>query len=289
MGPVNTSLSDRTTSRPTHFFLVSHLSLEAENKVVLTLFSPSNSRYQKCLLFHRFWSIDDKQIYTDYSSLRSIVVANYEETIKMPINEPAVGKRISQIQVSFLFFWTAWFATLHKSNMCTGVQSGFSCPVSLSSQEYVDYNGGPGVQHIALNTSNIIEAVRLLIQMLHSQICKWRQACCLLSLNQIVNLRARGMDFLSAPDTYYDDLRQNLKTAKIKVEEDLDVLQVSPCEVKVPVFSLLFPPVNLLFLFRNWESWLILTTRATSFKSSPNPCRTGQPSFWRSSSGKTIL
>ncbi|TWW74118.1 4-hydroxyphenylpyruvate dioxygenase-like [Takifugu flavidus] len=124
---------------------------------------PVTDWYQKCLLFHRFWSIDDKQIYTDYSSLRSIVVANYEETIKMPINEPAVGKRISQIQ------------------------------------EYVDYNGGPGVQHIALNTSNIIEA--------------------------IVNLRARGMDFLSAPDTYYDDLRQKLKTAKIKVEEDLDVLQ----------------------------------------------------------------
>lgn len=61
------------------------------------------------------------------------------------------------------------------------------------------------------------------------------------------------MDFLSAPDTYYDDLRQNLKTAKIKVEEDLDVLQVRTCEesVKVPVFSLVFLPVNLLFLFRN--------------------------------------
>lgn len=58
-----------------------------------------NSRYQKCLMFHRFWSIDDKQIHTAYSSLRSIVVTNYEETIKMPINEPAPGKRISQIQV----------------------------------------------------------------------------------------------------------------------------------------------------------------------------------------------
>lgn len=42
-----------------------------------------------------------------------------------------------------------------------------------------------------------------------------------------MNLRARGMDFLSAPDTYYEDLRQKLKTAKIKVKEDLDVLQVS--------------------------------------------------------------
>ncbi|KAG7279354.1 hypothetical protein CRUP_001262 [Coryphaenoides rupestris] len=54
---------------------------------------PVSDWYQKCLMFHRFWSIDDKQIHTDYSSLRSIVVTNYEETIKMPINEPAPGKR----------------------------------------------------------------------------------------------------------------------------------------------------------------------------------------------------
>ncbi|TTG47524.1 4-hydroxyphenylpyruvate dioxygenase [Bagarius yarrelli] len=124
---------------------------------------PISDWYQKCLLFHRFWSIDDKQIHTQYSSLRSIVVTNYEETIKMPINEPAPGKKKSQIQ------------------------------------EYVDYNGGPGVQHIALNTSNIIQA--------------------------IVNLKARGMEFLSTPDTYYDSLREKLKTAKIKVKEDLKTLQ----------------------------------------------------------------
>ncbi|XP_041865187.1 4-hydroxyphenylpyruvate dioxygenase [Melanotaenia boesemani] len=124
---------------------------------------PISDWYQRCLMFHRFWSIDDKQIHTQYSALRSIVVTNYEETIKMPINEPAVGKKKSQIQ------------------------------------EYVDYNGGPGVQHIALNTSNIIEA--------------------------IVNLRERGMEFLSAPDTYYKTLREKLKTAKITVKEDLDRLQ----------------------------------------------------------------
>lgn len=124
---------------------------------------PVSDWYQNCLLFHRFWSIDDKQIHTQFSALRSIVVTNYEETIKMPINEPAQGKKKSQIQ------------------------------------EYVDYNGGPGVQHIALNTSNIIET--------------------------IVNLRARGMEFLSAPDTYYSSLRQKLQTAKIKVKEDLDRLQ----------------------------------------------------------------
>ena len=77
-------------------------------------------------MFHRFWSVDDKQIHTEYSALHSIVVTNYEETIKMPINEPAPGKRKSQIQ------------------------------------EYVDYNGGAGVQHIALNTPDIITAVRVL-------------------------------------------------------------------------------------------------------------------------------
>ena len=82
------------------------------------------SRYEKNLMFHRFWSVDDKQLHTEYSALRSIVVTNYEETIKMPINEPAPGKRKSQIQ------------------------------------EYVDYYGGAGVQHIALNTPDIISTVR---------------------------------------------------------------------------------------------------------------------------------
>lgn len=43
--------------------------------------------------------MDDTQVHTEYSSLRSIVVANYEESIKMPINEPALGKKKSQIQV----------------------------------------------------------------------------------------------------------------------------------------------------------------------------------------------
>ncbi|XP_072325499.1 4-hydroxyphenylpyruvate dioxygenase [Scyliorhinus torazame] len=119
--------------------------------------------YQKCLTFHRFWSVDDKQVHTNFSSLRSIVVTNYEETIKMPINEPAVGKKKSQIQ------------------------------------EYVEYFGGPGVQHIALNTSDIIQS--------------------------LINLKKRGMEFLKTPDSYYDQLKEKLKTAKIKVKEDLKKLQ----------------------------------------------------------------
>jgi len=124
---------------------------------------PISDWYEKTLLFHRFWSIDDKLMHTQYSALRSIVVTNYDETVKMPINEPAPGLRRSQIQ------------------------------------EYVDYNGGAGVQHIALNTNDIIEA--------------------------ITNLRARGMQFLDTPDKYYDNLRERLKTASITVTEDLDTIQ----------------------------------------------------------------
>ena len=54
--------------------------------------------YEKVLGFHRFWSVDDKQIHTEYSSLRSIVMADPSDRVKMPINEPAAGKRKSQIQ-----------------------------------------------------------------------------------------------------------------------------------------------------------------------------------------------
>ena len=80
--------------------------------------------YENCLDFHRFWSIDDKILHTDYSSLRSIVVTDYDENVKMPINEPAQGKKKSQIQ------------------------------------EYVDYYNGAGVQHIALKTETIVETVQ---------------------------------------------------------------------------------------------------------------------------------
>lgn len=125
--------------------------------------SPAADWYEKNLLFHRFWSIDDDLMHTEYSALRSTVVTNFQETIKMPINEPAPGKRKSQIQ------------------------------------EYCDYNGGPGVQHIALNTNDIITAV--------------------------TNLRERGMGFLTIPDTYYDCLKANLSKSKTVVKEDMDLLQ----------------------------------------------------------------
>lgn len=54
--------------------------------------------YEQMLDFHRFWSIDDKMLHTQYSALRSVVVADFDEKVKMPINEPAQGLRKSQIQ-----------------------------------------------------------------------------------------------------------------------------------------------------------------------------------------------
>ncbi|KAF7272581.1 hypothetical protein GWI33_014640 [Rhynchophorus ferrugineus] len=119
--------------------------------------------YENVLQFHRFWSVDDSQLHTEYSALRSIVMANWEENVKMPINEPADGKKKSQIQ------------------------------------EYVDYYEGAGVQHIALNTQDIITAVE--------------------------NLQARGIEFLQVPDSYYDIIRERLKDSKVKIAEELDVLQ----------------------------------------------------------------
>ena len=56
---------------------------------------PAASWYEKMLDFHRFWSVDDKMIHTQYSSLRSVVVADFDENVKMPINEPANGIRKS--------------------------------------------------------------------------------------------------------------------------------------------------------------------------------------------------
>lgn len=119
--------------------------------------------YEQNLMFHRFWSVDDTQMHTEFSALRSIVMANYEETIKMPINEPAPGKKKSQIQ------------------------------------EYVDYYGSAGVQHIALRSFDIIASIK--------------------------NLRARGMEFLNIPDSYYNVLRKRLPNSPVKVKEDIDEIQ----------------------------------------------------------------
>lgn len=125
--------------------------------------APTVEFYERVLQFHRFWTVDDSQIHTEFSALRSTVMADYDEVVKMPINEPAKGLRKSQIQ------------------------------------EFVEYYGGSGVQHIALNTRDII--------------------------NAITQLRARGVEFLSVPATYYESLRARLAHVDFTVKEDLDVLQ----------------------------------------------------------------
>jgi 4-hydroxyphenylpyruvate dioxygenase len=85
----------------------------------------------------------DDDISTEYSALMSKVMADGEGKIKFPINEPAEGKRKSQIE------------------------------------EYLDFYGGPGAQHIALATTNIVATVE--------------------------QMKERGMLFLDTPDTYYDE------------------------------------------------------------------------------------
>lgn len=58
----------------------------------------SNGSYEECLDFHRYWTVDDKNMCTEYSAMRSIVVASPNAVIKMPMNEPAKGKKKSQIE-----------------------------------------------------------------------------------------------------------------------------------------------------------------------------------------------
>lgn len=100
--------------------------------------------YRDVLGFKQLIHFDDQDISTEYSALMSKVMQNGTGKIKFPINEPADGRRKSQIE------------------------------------EYLEYHGGPGVQHIALATGNILASVDA--------------------------LRAAGISFLSVPQTYYDEL-----------------------------------------------------------------------------------
>ncbi|KAG8160146.1 hypothetical protein KVR01_009682 [Diaporthe batatas] len=121
--------------------------------------------YERCLSFHRFWSVDDSQICTEFSALKSIVMSSSNEVVKMPINEPAFGKKRSQIE------------------------------------EYVIFNSGAGVQHIAIQTPDILSTVSA--------------------------LRARGVQFIDVPATYYETVRMRLKTEKRnwELQEDFDAIQ----------------------------------------------------------------
>jgi 4-hydroxyphenylpyruvate dioxygenase len=120
--------------------------------------------YEDVMGFVNFLSFDDKQINTEYSALMSKVMSNGNGRIKFPINEPAKGKKRSQIE------------------------------------EYLDFYGGPGVQHIAVATNDIITTVK--------------------------KLRERGVEFLSAPPrTYYEAIPSRLGNHMKIMKEDLSVLE----------------------------------------------------------------
>ncbi len=115
--------------------------------------------YQNVMGFKLLVTFDDKDISTDYTALMSKVVSNGNGYIKFPINEPAEGKKKSQIE------------------------------------EYLDFYRGPGVQHIAVATEDIIHTVG--------------------------ELRKRGVDFLYVPDTYYETVTERVG----EIKEDLDALK----------------------------------------------------------------
>ena len=107
------------TADPTGLIHIDHIVGNQPNGEM----EPVCNFYEKVFGWHRFWTVDDKDISTEFSALRSIVMANDNEKIKMPINEPADGLRKSQIQ------------------------------------EFIDYYNSPGIQHIAMSTKDIINTV----------------------------------------------------------------------------------------------------------------------------------
>ena len=115
--------------------------------------------YNRVMGFTNMAEFIGDDIATDYSALMSKVVANGNHRVKFPLNEPAVGKRKSQID------------------------------------EYLEFYGGPGAQHLALATNDILGAVDA--------------------------MRAEGVEFLQTPDSYYLDpeLRARIGQVRVPIEE----------------------------------------------------------------------
>ena len=113
--------------------------------------------YARVMGFALYQHFDDSDISTEYSALMSKVMANGNGYVKFPINEPAEGRRKSQIE------------------------------------EYLDFYGGPGVQHMALATNDILDTV--------------------------AKLQAQGVSFLTVPHSYYAELQARVGTIDEPVEE----------------------------------------------------------------------
>jgi 4-hydroxyphenylpyruvate dioxygenase len=115
--------------------------------------------YKNVMGFANLVTFDDKDISTEYTALMSKVMTNGNGRIKFPINEPAKGRKKSQIE------------------------------------EYLDFYGGPGCQHIAVATNDIVHTVG--------------------------EMRRRGVEFLYVPGTYYDTVLDRVG----KIDEELEKLK----------------------------------------------------------------
>ncbi len=115
--------------------------------------------YEDVMGFKNILTFDDEDISTEYSALMSKVMSNGNGFVKFPINEPAEGKKKSQVE------------------------------------EYLEFYNGPGVQHVALATHNIVATVR--------------------------ELMSRGVEFLKVPNSYYEDLSDRVG----HIDEDLEPLK----------------------------------------------------------------
>ncbi len=115
--------------------------------------------YEEVMGFKNILTFDDKQISTEYSALMSKVMSNGNGYVKFPINEPAEGKKKSQVE------------------------------------EYLEFYGSEGVQHVAIATHDIVETV--------------------------TKLQNRGVEFLQVPTVYYDGLLERVG----KIDEDLEPLK----------------------------------------------------------------
>ncbi len=117
------------------------------------------SFYEQVMGFRNILTFDDQDISTEYSALMSKVMSSGNGYVKFPINEPAEGKKKSQVE------------------------------------EYLEFYGGEGVQHVALATNDIVHTV--------------------------TELMKRGVEFLKVPETYYDGLEERVG----KMEENLQPLK----------------------------------------------------------------
>lgn len=115
--------------------------------------------YERVMGFRNLISFDDSDISTEYSALMSKVMSNGNGRVKFPINEPAEGKKKSQIE------------------------------------EYLDFYGGPGVQHVAIATNDIVKTV--------------------------TDLQNRGVEFLKVPPVYYETVLDRVG----KIDEEIAPLQ----------------------------------------------------------------